>query len=594
MKKAIIIILVLLVVLGGVGAVLWFFTPLFDFLKPARDNFAIQAKKLFGAKTEMSYDDYIKSIEPLKAENSKSYVMKANVSANITLPNDMLDYTTQRRINNTTIKFENSYDANTKATGVNFNMQYSGNDVLNLKMVKDGSKVTLASKDFYDKAITMDMSKLREFCKKNNIDVSEEELSQMEKVYNNNPSEDMANIMYDLMYLTEDEYKALHKNYGDILKKYIDKDNFTTKKNQKISVNGDEIKATGYSLTISGKDVYNIIKKIAEDAKDDSNLKGIVVKKLNILKKYVATTSESKGRPTEIDEFLSKDIEESDIEGYINEFLSAFEDAEEDLAGIKKSAKITIYADKKSNPVKLDVAIVKNKEDDGNVIFSGEYGDKKNTYTIDLENIMKVASDITGSEDMTSNSMMMVDKVVIVDEIKEKSDTARKGKMKVSVKAAGQKLELAQIDYDLVTSKSEIKRNIKVSVSDQLASMLPSSASFELKAEMTGLDTDNVDMVFDLEGQFGTYKVNVKADGSIKYGSSNIETYNETNSVDLFTKSEEEIKQIISDIITKASDVLPARLAYYGINVTKQQILQANPTTTTTVTVPDQTVQPAA
>ena len=101
-------------------------------------------------------------------------------------------------------------------------------------------------------------------------------------------------------------------------------------------------------------------------------------------------------------------------------------------------------------------------------------------------------------------------------------------------------------------------------------------------------------MVFDLEGQFGTYKVNVKADGSIKYGSSNIETYNETNSVDLFTKSEEEIKQIISDIITKASDVLPARLAYYGINVTKQQILQANPTTTTTVTVPDQTVQPAA
>lgn len=594
MKKAIIIILVLLVVLGGVGAVLWFFTPLFDFLKPARDNFAIQAKKLFGAKTEMSYDDYIKSIEPLKAENSKSYVMKANVSANITLPNDMLDYTTQRRINNTTIKFENSYDANTKATGVNFNMQYSGNDVLNLKMVKDGSKVTLASKDFYDKAITMDMSKLREFCKKNNIDVSEEELSQIEKMYNNNPSEDMANIMYDLMYLTEDEYKALHKNYGDILKKYIDKDNFTTKKNQKISVNGDEIKATGYSLTISGKDVYNIIKKIAEDAKEDSNLKGIVAKKLNILKKYMATTSESNGRPTELDEFLSKDIEESDIEGYINEFLSAFEDAEEDLAGIKKSVKITIYADKKSNPVKLDVAIVKDKEDDGNVIFSGEYGDKKNTYTIDLENIMKVASDITGSEDMTSNSMMMVDKVVIVDEIKEKSDTARKGKMKVSVKAAGQKLELAQIDYDLVTSKSEIKRNIKVSVSDQLASMLPSSASFELKAEMTGLDTDNVDMVFDLEGQFGTYKVNVKADGSIKYGSSNIETYNETNSVDLFTKSEEEIKQIISDIITKASDVLPARLAYYGINITKQQILQANPTTTTTVTVPDQTVQPAA
>ena len=87
MKKAIIIILILLVVLTGVGAVLWFFTPLFDFLKPARDNFAAQAKKLFGAKTEMSYSDYIDSIEPLKAEQ-KSFVSKTDISANVTFPFD--------------------------------------------------------------------------------------------------------------------------------------------------------------------------------------------------------------------------------------------------------------------------------------------------------------------------------------------------------------------------------------------------------------------------------------------------------------------------------------------------------------------------
>ena len=41
---------------------------------------------------------YKSPIAVLPCRSGKSYVMKANVSANITLPNDMLDYTTQRRI----------------------------------------------------------------------------------------------------------------------------------------------------------------------------------------------------------------------------------------------------------------------------------------------------------------------------------------------------------------------------------------------------------------------------------------------------------------------------------------------------------------
>ena len=207
MKKAIIIIISLLVILGGVGAVLWFFTPLFDFLKPARDNFAAQVKKLYGAKTEMSYDDYLKSIEPLKAEQ-KSYISKTNVSANITVPSSVIDYTTQRQINNTTISLENSYDAGSKAVSAKINWKYQAGDILNLKMVKDGKKITLSSKDFYDKAVTLDVSKIREYCKNNNINISEEELKNIEKSFESYDGDKMSAMIYDLLYLTEDEYKA--------------------------------------------------------------------------------------------------------------------------------------------------------------------------------------------------------------------------------------------------------------------------------------------------------------------------------------------------------------------------------------------------
>ncbi|MBQ3409038.1 MAG: hypothetical protein IJH12_07555 [Clostridia bacterium] len=592
MKKAIIIIISVLVILAGTGAVLWFFTPVFDFLKPASDNFTAQAKKLFGAKEELSYNDYLKSIEPLKGE-SKSYVAKGNISANITLPSSIIDYTTQRQINNTALQFESSYDNNSKATSANINWKYSNSDILNLKMVKDGKKVTLSSKDFYDKALTFDMSKFRTFCKNNNLDISDADIDKIEKMLDNNSAEEMSNMIYDLFYLTEDEYKALQKDYGDILKKFVDDDKYTTKKNQKITVNGEEIKATGYSLTLSGKDAYNFIKKLAEDAKNNDNLKSIIVKKLNLLKKYGGTLAQagldeyetysvnpssttSYGNTStpsaELESVLSKDFEKSDIEEAIDAFLQAFEQAESSFSSIKKSIKITIYSDKKSNPVKLDVAIVKNDEDDGTVVFTEEVGSKKNTYTIDVQALAKAVAESSNS------STIPVDKIVIVDEIEKNSDTERKGTMTASIKASGQKMEVGKIEYEIVNSDSEIKNNIKIS------SDLISGAAFELKSEFTGLNSDNQSMAFDLNASYSGYKVKVTANESIEYGKSNIEQYNDTNSVDVFSKSKEEIQKIVTDVVTKASDVLPSRLANYGIRVTKDQIMSIIPKTETPTT----------
>ena len=101
MKKAlkiILIIVAILAVLTGIFAILWFFTPVFNFLKPASDNFSIQAKKLFGGK-EMSYSEYLESIEPLKVQN-ESYTSTTEVSANVSVPSSIVDYSTQRMINN--------------------------------------------------------------------------------------------------------------------------------------------------------------------------------------------------------------------------------------------------------------------------------------------------------------------------------------------------------------------------------------------------------------------------------------------------------------------------------------------------------------
>lgn len=589
MKKAIIIIISVLVILAGTGAILWFFTPVFDFLKPARDNFAIQAKKLFGASKEVSYEDYIKSIEPLKGE-SKSYVSNVDISANVQLPSNIIDYSTQRMINNTSLKIESSYDNDSKATSTAINWGYGNSNVLDFKMVKDGRKVTLSSKDFYDKALTFDMDKFKAFCKANYPEISDAELDKLDQMMNNTSSEELSNMMYELLYLTEDEYKALSKDLSEDLKNLIDKDNYTTKKNQKVTVNGEEVKTTGYSLTISGKDIYNYIRKLAENAKKNDNLKSILVKKANLLKKYAGTLAQMgideydtvstnpinsstsiTGRPTEsAKSLLDRDIEKSDIEEFIDQFLDAFEEAESEFSSIKKSVKITIYANKKSEPVRMDIAIVDDKDDDGDVIISEEVGKNKNTYTIDIQAIGKIFG-----TDVSSSTTIPVDKIVIVDEIETKNDTTRKGKMTASIKASGQKVEIGTIDYEIVRSKSEFKNNFKIS------SQIVSSINIDVKMEMTGLDSDYQTSLLDINANVASYKVNVKANATTEYGRANIEKFNEQNSVDMFTKSKEEINQIITDIVTKASDVLPGRLANYGIRITKQDILSLIQGTTT-------------
>ncbi len=603
MKKAIIIIISLLVVLGGTFAILWFFTPVFDFLKPASDNFSVQVKKLFGAKEEVSYQDYIASIEKLKGKD-ESYTADAKVSMNIALPTKVLDSDTQKLLNSSSVEWKGSYDKDSKKISNDLKLSYNNKETFSLESVVDGKKVSVSSKDFYNKALTFDFDKFKSFCEQNNIQVTDEQMKAIEESLKSIDSESTAkasNFMYDLMYLTEEEYNALNKNYGDILTTLVDEDKYTTKKNQKVKVGGDEVNTTAYTLTLSGKDAYNYINKLAEMAKDDDNLKSILVNKINMMKNYIVSEAGSEvltvqNEKKENDEKI-EDIEKSDIEELLSSVIKELEESKEAFSSLKQVLKFTIYTDKKKNPVRFDVAIAKDEEDEGAVILSEEVEDGKNTYTIDLKELYNAVEDSSSSSSTADN----MPKIIIVDEY-EATDTSRKGKISVSAKAGGEKQNIIDIEYDKVNSNSEMKNNIKVS------SELLKSLSLNLKIESTGLDKDKQDMVCSIDASipvgYTTYKVKLDAEGSIEYGKSDIEKLDESNSVDVFSKSEEEITTIVKEIITNASNTLPSKLANYGVNITKEEILslipaeQTAPTVPATPTIPEaadpNAVQPAA
>ena len=527
MKKAIIIIVCVLVILGGVFASLFFFTDVLNFMKPANTNFALQAKKLLGTEKESSYSDYEKFLNNLKSSTG-SKTANLDISMNMNLPTSVLDKSTQKTISSSKLNLSTSYDADKKTTSAIAKLKYNNKDSISIEAVAKDQSVSIKSSDIYDKYLTFDLSKYEEFCKKN----------------------------------------------------------------QKISVNGEDIKTTAYSLTLTGEDGYDFLTKFIELIKNDSTLKSLIVSKFDILKKYSNSIAEATG---ETSSDLS-DLSESDIEKYLDEILKSLKDSKDDFSNIEKCLRLTIYS-KKDNPVKFEVSILNDKkDDDGSIIFTEELADGKNIYTLDIEKIAKVmgATSNTSSYARSSTDISTIastySKLIITDEY-EASDDSRKGTATISVKPSGSsKQDLMTIEYDFINSSSEFKSNLSVSLSSSLASMASlagvsglDKAKLDYTYHVTGLNSDKQDIKFSINGNLSSYSINLDISGTIS-NKADIPEISSSNSVDVLSMTLEELQPIYTDVINSAADKLPAKLSDFGFKITKADILQLLPNNTQTPT----------
>lgn len=615
MKKAIIIIVSVLVVALGACTCLYFFTDTFNFLKPASTNFANQAKKLLGTDKDNKYSDYEAFLKKFKLED-KSYVGNADISMDVSLPSSIVDLSTQKMINSSTVKYSGSYDASTKARSNNIGLYKDKKEFLTLNLLQKDQTVSIGCSDLYDKTLNLDMSKYEEYCKNNNITIDDNSKDSINKLTSLNDN-NYTDLLYDLFYLSEDDYNSLNKTYGNLLTDLVDKDNFSTKKNQKITVNGDDVKTTAYSLTLSGEDTYNLITKFIELVKKDETTKKLIIDKYNVLKKYdvalysTYTTYKTSIKDSNLASEETDDLSTDDVDEFLDKLMSNLEKNKDDFTKAKECLKFTIYSNKKSEPVKFEIASVKDKKDnDGSVIFAEDLAKGKTKYTISIDELNKFlssndtdkdededenntidifssnksssSSNVTSSLNSSSKSsysssksglgsiMNSISDIIIEDEY-EKTDDSRKGTITVSAKASGSKQEMLKIDYENVDSKSEHKSHISVS------SPLSSSISLDYTYNITGLDSDTQNIKFDLSGKYNYYSAKLSATGSITYGKSDIPELTSENSVDVFSLSQADLQKIETDIITKAADTLPEKMSLYGVKVTKEDILSTLP-----------------
>ena len=578
MKKAIIIIVSALVVLGGAFAGLWFFTDVLNFLKPANENFSVQLDKVLGTEKNLSYSEYESKISKLKIDGS--YSTDFNMSMNVNVPSSVISYSDQKLINSSSLNLKTDYDADTKATAVAVALSNNSKEVIKAQAIVDGVKLSINSEDLYEKYLTFDLNKYESFCKENGIQVDTETkeaiemLSKLSKI-------DSSTLMYDLCHISEEDYNKIQKKYDDLPKQLIDKKKFTSKKNQKITVGDkDDVKTTAYSVVLTGEDAYDMTKKFIGMAKDDDTLKKVMAEKYDVIKDFMASYEEVLNSSSSVSSSLTTsstsmpDLSTDDIDDLFDELLDELEDSKDAF-------------EEMDGAVKVEIALLEDEDDDeGNVIFTKEKEKGKDTYTIDLSMFTNASksnsttSSYTSSYSTTSKSSAssMIDSVAnsitgikVVDEYEEKSKDSRKGTLTISMKTTGSKYQdVVTVDYEIVDSESEEK--IKLSVSTPLQS----SISLDLLFDVTGLDTDTKNVKFSLEGKYTSYSVSMNIEGTIKAGA-NIPTLTSANSVDVLTLKEEELKTLFTQIVNNAANNLPGKLSTFGINVSKDKILSILP-----------------
>lgn len=519
-KKIIIAVIAILVVLGGTFAGLWFFTGIFDFLKPANDVFSSQLEKalnLEGAK----FSNYSNILKEYKEMSDKSYKSKFNMTANVNISE--LDKEVQDIINKSKLTIESNADIKGKKTQNKIGLYSNNSEVLSLDLVTNDTKLGIGNKDLYDKYLSVSLEDLTNFIGEYSSDIDDKDL---EKILNSFSSSNIN--MYDLIYISDEDLKHFDETYRDCLTKLISKDCFTTEKNVEVDVDDDTIKTTAYYLTLTGEDTYNFISELSKLIKDDSVLAKIITEKANLI---LEASSEEK-------------LSENDVKEFISEILGKLLEELEELKNEKDSAiQIAIYSSK-SKPVRIELNIIEDVDDldEKETVFSIEYAKSKNIYSI------------------YQNGKAYI---TIVNEYTKNSGKEKIGKL--TVKASG--ISVCTLDYEIVTKDNEGKLNLSFNVpSAKISGKIEFSSNGNYKKEPVTFEGF---MSFTYKEDSAT----VNFDGSIEYSDVSIPDLTSSNSVDFLKLSETEMQNELLKILTKASEILPSRLKLIGIDIKSEDIL---------------------
>lgn len=545
MKKKVILTLVIIILilglLGGGFALLWFKTDFLDFMKPAQTVWAKQIDRALGIENK-KFIDYSDVLKEYKEVKDKSYKSKLDVTAKLDISD--LDEDVQKTINNSKITIESNNDVSEKKTQNKIGLYSKDSEVLTLDLVTNGTTVGIGCDDLYDKYVVASLDDAIEYYKKNasrnssSIKSTEMAAEVLEKAGNLD--------LYELMYISDSDLKHFDKTYRDAFTTMIPKSCFSKKNGVKVEVDGKDVSTTAYYLKMNGDDAYTFAENLTNTIKDDDVLSGLLTDKANLLVESTGLSSYLKQSTGQ-----SK-IKQSQVEYLINE---ACDQILEDLKYIKdyedQGITIAVYT-KNGKLVRIEVKAF--NDDEETTIATAEYGKDKNIYSLYED------------EDKPF--------IVITDEFSKNKKDERAGKISIDY----YEKTVATVDYEFIFKKDESKLDLSVSIPDE-------DVKFDVMLSTKGnYKKEAVDVDGRLAFKYDDESAEINFNGTFEFTDVSVPTFDENNSVRIFKMSNSELQAESDKILKKASEVLPDRLKLIGVDVKAEDIYKEKKTETKTNT----------
>lgn len=526
-----IVIIILLVALTGVSAFLYFKTDLFK--SPKQLFFKYLGESVSSTKN-FNYDKSLANYKELSQKSSKS---TGEITGSITDNSSNTSSSSKSiedAINNSKIEYsiesipsKNKYHASIKPT-------YNDSEITNLELLTDNDSYGAKCTDLYDKYVYFENNNLKTLVSKFGID-SKYIPDKLEKV-----------DIYELLNISADSRTQIVDRYQKLLDSKLTKDMFTSNKKVTTSVNGTNVKANAYTLTINGEHAYDILLSFFQTLKDDDQTLDLIIEKCEksgVTKAYETQENiqssiysiSSDNNDDEIQITFTKDSLKDDIQTLIE----SLQDSKDNFSA-DESVQIIVYS-YKGKTAKIEF---KNGSDETSA-FSIEITHNKS------EEIITLNSDDTTYIKANYSSSKKEEKATIV--LYEDNDT-----------------EFANLYIEHKKDKNKI--NFKINDS--------SNSVLELNIDSNGqIGKGTIETVCNLKfKEEDDLEINLNLNNSTTYTDDiNIDDLSSNNGELLNTISNTKMNDLYKEIYSNLQKVLPEKAKLLGIDLPKDILSKLDP-----------------
>lgn len=287
-KKLLIIpiILIILLVLGaGASAIIYFQTDLF---KSPKQLFF----KYLGESVDFDKEfDYDKFLAEYKEKTEKSYTSNGEITvslnydeleSNLSNSNNSLNSNISKQaekvltdlkdsLNNAKIQYSEESIPTKQKYHMSIKPIYKDTEITNLELLSSGDNYGIKCTDIYDKYIYIENNNLKAFASKLGLNSTMLNIIP-DKIHKTDP--------YELLYVAPETRKQISEKYTKLLDKKLTKDMFTKQKNVSTSVNGENVEANSYTLTLNGEQAYDILVSFLQELKEDDVTLDLLLQKM--------------------------------------------------------------------------------------------------------------------------------------------------------------------------------------------------------------------------------------------------------------------------------------------------------------------------